>query len=43
MLRCLPKQQPIDKKPMNLDEIRRLIIVAVCSDDVLLDTLVLKG
>ncbi len=28
---------------MNLDEIRRLIIVAVCSDDVLLDTLVLKG
>lgn len=28
---------------MNLDEIRRLIIVAVCSDDFLLDTLVLKG
>ena len=28
---------------MNLDEIRRLIIIAVCSDDFLLDTLVLKG
>ena len=28
---------------MNLEEIRRLIIIAVCSDDILLDTLVLKG